>query len=174
MLAGTAHLAWQCYRLNYIFASDPRNPYVYAHPSRNVLDLARLMEGLAQAAPEKHAMVVHVVSAENYWPLPWYLRRFDPNRVGYWSDPAAWARDFQAGPDPAVLIFTPEAESTVDATLRVAYSKGKTYNLRPTDVAGGGSNGSPRGTLILLVYVREDLWQRFAEQSGTPRPGAEE
>lgn len=170
LVAGTAQLAQQCYRLNYVLASDPRNPWVYAHPSRNVLDLAGLLEGLAQASPEKHAMVIHVVSAENYWPLPWYLRRFDPNRVGYWNDPAAWAQDHGAGPDPAVIIFTPEAEGLVDAALRVSYSKGKTYNLRPTDVHSAGSNGSPRGTLILSVYVRQDLWQRFVEQTEASQP----
>ncbi len=168
VVAAGAHLAWQSYRLNYVFASDPRNPYVYAHPSRNVLDLAGLLERLAQAAPEQHALFIHVVSAENYWPLPWYLRRFDPNRVGYWSDAAAWAHDMASAPDPAVIIFTPEAESTVDATLRVPYSKGKTYNLRPTDVRPAGTAGPPRGTLILSVYVREDLWQRFLEQHEAP------
>jgi len=171
LVAGSGHLAWQCYRLNYVLSSDPRNPYVYAHPSRNVLDLARLLDRLAQAAPENHAMVIHVVSAENYWPLPWYLRRFDRNRVGYWSDPAVWARDMAAKPDPAVIIFTPEAEGAVDAGLRVPYSKGKTYNLRPTDVQPAGSNGPPRGTLILSVYVREDLWQRFVAQSGAKLQG---
>lgn len=164
LLAGVCHLAWQCYRLNYVFASDPRNPYVYAHPSRNVLDLAQLLENLAQVAPEKQGLIIHVISAENYWPLPWYLRRFDPNRVGYWDDPAAWARDFSAGPDPAVIIFTPEAEPAVDAALRVPYAKGKTYNLRPTDVRPAGSGSPPRGTLILSVYVREDLWRRFVQQ----------
>lgn len=166
LVAATAHLAWQCYRLNYVFASDPRNPYVYAHPSRNVLDLARLLENLAQVATEQHALVIHVVSAENYWPLPWYLRRFDPNRVGYWADAARWAHDLQTAPDPAVIIFTPEAEGTVDTALRVPYSKGKTYNLRPTDVRPAGATGPPRGTLILSVYVREDLWQRFVQHQG--------
>lgn len=169
LVVATAHLAWQCSRLNYVFASDPRNPYVYAHPSRNVLDLARLLENLAQVAPEEHALVIHVVSAENYWPLPWYLRRFDADRVGYWADAAAWAQDLQVLPDPAVIIFTPEAEGAVDTALRVPYSKGKTYNLRPTDVRPAGAAGPPRGTLMLSVYVREDLWQRFVQQHEGPK-----
>lgn len=173
LVAATAHLAWQCYRLNYVFASDPRNPYVYAHPSRNVLDLARLLENLSQVAPEQHTLVIHVVSAENYWPLPWYLRRFDPNRVGYWADAARWAHDSQTAPDPAVIIFTPEAEGTVDTALRVPYSKGKTYNLRPTDVRPAGLTGPPRGTLILSVYVRDDLWQRFVQQHQGAAPASQ-
>jgi uncharacterized protein (TIGR03663 family) len=162
--AGAIQLAWQSYRLNYVFSTDQqRNPHVYAHTSRNVLDLARFIENLAAVSPDGHRMVIHVVTAENFWPLPWYLRRFDPDRVGYWSDPAAWARQTRDGPDPSILILTDEAQDVVDAGLRVPYSKGKTYNIRPTNVERRGQNGHPGGTLIFSVYVREDLWNRFTE-----------
>ena len=70
-----------------------RNPYVYAHTSSDVLNLAAKMEQLARLSPEGHAMVIHVVTPENYWPLPWYLRSFNRDHVGYWWDAAAWQED---------------------------------------------------------------------------------
>ena len=47
----------------------------------------RMLERLAEVSPEGHAMTIHVVTPENYWPLPWYLRRFE--QVGWWSAPPA-------------------------------------------------------------------------------------
>ncbi len=169
LVAGAVQLGWQSYRLNYVFYTDQqRNPHVYAHTSRNVLDLAGLVEGLAAVSPEGHAMVIHMVTAENFWPLPWYFRRFNQDRVGYWSDAAEWARDVRRGPDPSVVILTDEAREAVDSGLRAAYRKGMTYNIRPTSVERRKAGDRPTGPLIFSVYVREDLWDRFAASSTSP------
>lgn len=71
------HLAWQSYWLNFRMPADPRNPYVYAHSSMRVLDLANFMDRLAAASPKGRNLVIKVVvpRPETYWPLPWYLHR---------------------------------------------------------------------------------------------------
>lgn len=147
LIAGVGHLGWETYWLNFRLHADQRNPYVYAHTSADVLNLAKQMERLARAAPDGHAMVIHVVAPENIWPLPWYLRRFDRNHVGYWQDPAAWSRDSAESPPPSVIILTPEAQPAVDAHLRAEYNRQMLFGLRPG--------------VFLSVYVREDLWQAF-------------
>ena len=82
-----AHLGWQSYVLNFRLYADQRNPYVYAHTTGDVLNLARLMDRLAAASPKGHAMLIQVITPGNYWPLPWYLRKF--TRVGYWQEAPA-------------------------------------------------------------------------------------
>ena len=95
LLAATGPLAWQSYRASYVLGADPRNPYVYAHTLPDIVRLSDDVEQLAHAAPEGHRTVIAVIWQDAYyWPLPWYLRRFD--HVGYWTHvpdaPAAASR----------------------------------------------------------------------------------
>jgi uncharacterized protein (TIGR03663 family) len=149
LAAGLAHLGWECYQLNFNvrLQADQRNPYVYAHTSTDVLNLAQQLERLAAVSPEGQDLVIHVVTPENYWPLPWYLRQFRRDHIGYWQDPAVWIQDTRQMPPPAVIMLTSAAQDQVDAHLRGSYNQQMMYGLRP---------GEP-----VMVYVREDLWRAF-------------
>jgi uncharacterized protein (TIGR03663 family) len=141
LAAGLAHLGYQNYLLNFRYDADQRNPWVYAATSPDVRNLVRAVDRIA--APSGQQLTIHVVMPDNYWPLPWYLRQFGAERVGYWHDPAAWAKDSQQSPPPAMLILTADAQPTVNRGLRAAYNKQMLFGLRP-------------GVLV-SVYVREDL-----------------
>ena len=147
LIAGTVHLGWESYWLNFRLYADQRNPYVYAHTSSDVLNLAAQVERLAQVAPDGHDMTIHVVTPENYWPLPWYLRRFNPDHVGYWDDVGDWSRQTAPYPPPCVILLTADIQSAVDARLRAGYAKQMIFGLRPG--------------ILISVYVRDDLWQAF-------------
>ena len=147
LVAGAAHLGRESYQLNFRFFADLRNPYVYAHSSGDVVELAKQMERLAQASPDGHDLVIHVVTPENYWPLPWYLRQFNRNHIGYWQDVSAWRDDTRPYPPPPVIMLAAEVQAEVDAHLRAGYNQQMMYGLRPG--------------VLLQVYVREDLWQAF-------------
>jgi uncharacterized protein (TIGR03663 family) len=147
LVVGAGQLARQSYFLNYRLDADVRNPYVYAHSSPDVVNLANQLERLAAAAPAGHGMVIHVVTPENFWPLPWYLRRFDPERIGYWQDAKDWVRQTSGQPAPEVIISTPDVQPTVDSHLRAAYNQQMIYGLQPG--------------VLLSVYVREDVWNAF-------------
>ena len=56
--AGTAHLAWQAYRLNFDprLVADPRNPYVYAHTPMGLPRLTEQLERLRQQMPDRRAL----------------------------------------------------------------------------------------------------------------------
>ncbi|MCX7013557.1 MAG: TIGR03663 family protein [Candidatus Sumerlaeota bacterium] len=142
---GLAHLGTEAWRANFVFYADVRNPYVYAHPTGDVIDLEQRVEEVAQAAPDGYWTVVKVISPE-YWPLPWYLRRFE--RVGYWSEPPA-------DPDAPILIVAADLEKEVNARLQDRYVK-SFYGLRPQ--------------VTLILYVRRDLWR----ESVKPAAKAEE
>jgi hypothetical protein len=110
LLVGAAsHLGWQAFSGSFRFASDPRNPYVYAHTGTDVFAMVERLKDLAGAHPDGLAMPVQVVSRENLWPLPWYLRRF--SSVAWWngvSDTALSA---------PVIVATPDMEEALARKL---------------------------------------------------------
>jgi len=154
LLAGLGHLAWQSYVLNFRVPLDQRHPYGHSYTSPDVPRLAARLEALAAALPAGRDMIVHAVVPEGYWPLPWYLRRLDADHVGYWLDADCWraaAADHAtrgARPPPAVIMFSPDVQDQIDAGLRAPYRKQMLVGLRPPGV-------------LLMVYVREDLWPAF-------------
>ena len=83
-------------------------------------------------------MLVKII-AEEYWPLPWYLRNM--TRVGYWEE----APD---KPDAPVLIVSPALQTEVDAKLRDRYQRFY-YGLRPE--------------VLLFLYIEQGLWDTFLE-----------
>ncbi len=90
----------------------PDNPLAYSPGSP---DLARLALDLDRLAGDANP-VVQVV-AEDYWPLPWTLRRY---RAGFWSEPPA---TLQAG----LLLVSPAHVSAVAGRARDFAP----YELRP-------------------------------------------
>jgi predicted membrane-bound mannosyltransferase len=60
------------------------NPYVYAQPTTDVLEISAQVERVSKAHPAGREMLVWVVCpGGDYWPLPWYLRSF--KNVGWWN-----------------------------------------------------------------------------------------
>jgi len=139
LVVGAGHLVRQAYAASYVLYADNRNPYVYAHPVPDVLRLAAKVADIARADPHRHAMVIKVLSVDNYyWPIPWYLRSFQ--NVGYWvgmpSDPAA----------PVVI-----ASSELDQEL--------TKRLDPTHLMIGYFQLRP--SVFYEVWVSMDLWRAY-------------
>ena len=84
LIVAGSHLAWQGYLNSYKYHSDSRNPYVYAHPTMDVFTITERVEELAKVHPDGHAMQIQVICpGGDYWPLPWYFRRFE---VLWWND----------------------------------------------------------------------------------------
>ncbi|HEX9185515.1 MAG TPA: flippase activity-associated protein Agl23, partial [Vicinamibacteria bacterium] len=96
----SVHLAYQAWAGSFRFPADPRNPYVYAHTGDDVFVMVERLKALARVHPDGAALAVQVVSRENLWPLPFYLRGF--THVGWWngvSDEAPAAPVILATPD---------------------------------------------------------------------------
>jgi predicted membrane-bound mannosyltransferase len=139
----TTQLANQAWKASYLYPSDYRNPYVYAHPVPDVLRLAERFEDLAKFAPEGHSLVVKVMlPGGDYWPLPWYLRKFE--HVGYWQD-------VPADPDADIIVTSRPVQPQLDSALKNKYQV-EFYGLRPD--------------IILVVYIRQDLWDAFLQTRG--------
>jgi uncharacterized protein (TIGR03663 family) len=152
---GCAHLGWQAWRASVVYASDPRNPYVYAQTVPDAVRMAARIRELAALHREREQMPVTVIAPpDEQWPLPWYLRTM--TRVGYWAD----ARDAPDMTAPVIVSSSGHAEM-LDAALGDRYVS-EFYGLRPE--------------VLLTLYVERGLWDRFLSRVGlgdhaAPAPG---
>jgi predicted membrane-bound mannosyltransferase len=143
-LAGIAHLGWQAYAASYRFPADNRNPYVYGHALRGVIDAVNWIERVAAIQPDGRKLLTQVIAGDP-WPLPWYLRGFE--RVGYWEQPP----DDLAG--DVLIVDTrllPRIEARLGDDFQVSF-----YGLRPGETIG--------------VCVRRGLYDRFVESQTRER-----
>lgn len=134
------------WRSQFQFASDPRNPYVYAQTSPQLRELMARVEGIARVAPTGAQTVVKVMAPEDdYWPIPWYLRRFE--HVGYWNrladDPFA----------PVMLVST-DLKARLDDQSERKWIMAGIYSLRPGK--------------FFELYVELELWKQYV--ATLPRP----
>jgi len=140
LVIASGHLGWQAWRASVIYASDPRNPYVYAHTVPDAVRMATRIRQLAAAHPDGARMQVSVIAPpDEQWPLPWYLRAMP--HVGYWIAPG----------DPLALQ-APVVVASMDHTAGLDSALGDRYvseffGLRPE--------------VLLTLYIERGLWERF-------------
>jgi len=142
--AGAAQLAAQAWNASTAFADDPRNPYVYAQTSADLLKLVQKIETVAQAEPQPEQTLIKVIAPEgDYWPLPWYLRRF--TRTGWYTE---------MPPDPFAPIMIVSAQLRARLDEKKTHAMVRYYQLRPQ--------------VFLELYVEAGLWGRYLQKN--PRP----
>jgi uncharacterized protein (TIGR03663 family) len=149
LLAGLANLEWQAYTANFIYSSDPKNPFVYGHTSKDIFTLLDSIRVIAAVHPKRDDMLIRVFG-QGTWPLPWYLRHY-PN-VGYWqevptdSDPLRPLDPLDGSP---IIITTAEFDEPIRQRLHQPYVQ-RFFGLRPG--------------VILVTYTRKDLLDAFIAQ----------
>lgn len=153
LLAGSScWLGWQTWLTSFRDCEDPANPFVYSHTTSEVLDLVQRVEQIVQAQPEGRRTYIQVICAEHdYWPLPWYLRKFE--RVA-WLDRVPHGR-------PAVLIITqPELERALAEYLYERQPPGQ-RRLYLRVLRDEGSGWQLRPHVPLEIFVRLDARDRY-------------
>ncbi|MBN2456487.1 MAG: TIGR03663 family protein [Sedimentisphaerales bacterium] len=150
IFAGIIHLAWQSYLCSYVYYADPRNPYVYAHPTNDVFTITSRVKQVAHLHPQGSNIHIEVICpGHDYWPLPWYLRAFE--NVG-WQDKVP-----ENVADAQLILASPALQSALVEKLYESKPAGqkelyvnifeKRVELRPGAELGG--------------YVTKELWDRF-------------
>ena len=151
LIVAGLHLTWQACRAAYTYCADPANPYVYAHSTSDVVTIAGRLEQIARIVPGTRNMHIQVICpADDYWPLPWYLRGFA--NVGYFKYVDI---DIPAAP---VIIVSANLEDTLAEKL---------YELPP----GKRSLYVPlfdrymqlRPGVYLQTYITKDLQDTFEQ-----------
>ncbi len=159
LAAATAHLGYQAWSASFRFAADPRNPYVYAHTGTDVFLVVDRLKDLARAHPDGLALPVQVITRENVWPLPFYLRGF--------SGVAWWTGVSETAPSAPVILATPDMEP---ALVR------KLYDLPPPGerelyVSAFDRPVALRPGVELRGYATRTLWDEFRRLEAEKAPG---
>lgn len=128
--AALAICAYQTVVLNFHKYDDDQYIYVYSHTRRQLFDMLKEIERLAEASGRGKETGITVTSPE-YWPLPWYLR--DYKGVGYTSSVAA---SYDPATTPIVVgrESADAKENQVDklrVALGMSYRQVGVYDLRP-------------------------------------------
>jgi len=147
------HLTWQSYQASFELYDNPANPMVYSHPTDDVKQIAAIVEGAARVDPGNLPVQV-VVSGDEYWPLPWYMRRLP--QVGWWN---AVTDEFT--PTPVILV---SADREADLVERLYGSP--TAGAQPLYVPLFDRPMFLRPGLEIRGYVTLDLWNRMREEKG--------
>jgi predicted membrane-bound mannosyltransferase len=148
LTVGFANLSWQAWSRSVPEAVGPDNPYAYAHTSADVFLIRDRVGQLAKVHPDGERMPVQIVTTQNLWPLPWYLRRY-PN-VRWWR--AAPEKD----PVAPVILLTPDFEPALTKRL---------YQTPPPGERELFMNIFERAVEIrpgveLRGFARKSLWDR--------------
>lgn len=118
-------------------ASDDRNPYAYAPTSSDIETLEPWLRQIGDATPEAALEPIGVIGS-GYWPLPWYLGRFE--KIGYWQTP------------PPHLDTLPFVFAVPESVAAVGQALAKSHIAVPRGL---------RAEEPLVVFVRNDLWQHW-------------
>lgn len=141
LLAGSAQLAAQSWRASYQYTSDRRNPYVYAQTVPDILNLVDRAEGLARVSLDGFETIVKVIAPEDdYWPLPWYLRRFE--HIG-------WYDKLPADPFAPIIIVSSKLDARLDDASERKWLMAGLTELRPGQ--------------FFELYVELQLWTKYVE-----------
>jgi len=131
------HLVRLSYLTNFVYPSDVRNPYVYAHTSTAIFRLRDRLDAIRALSPtsSENLQIAVIAEGNDYWPLPWYLRHF--RQAGYWS----------AIPDTIeadVVVVASNLANDLEKRLNGSYHV-EFHALRPN--------------ALLKMYIKDYLWQ---------------
>lgn len=135
----TLQLSWQACRANFVYPADPRNPYVYAQTSPDLLLLMQRVEGIAQVSPTGFETVVKIIAPESdYWPMPWYLRRFQ--HLG-------WYDRLPEDPFAPIMGVSSKLDARLDDRSDRKWIMAGIFELRPNT--------------FFELYVELELWKAY-------------
>lgn len=140
ILAGSmGQMISQTYRGSFVYAADRRNPYVYAQTVPDLMNLVQKLDAIGKVASAGYESVVKVIAPDgDYWPLPWYLRRF--KNVG-------WYEAMPADPFAPIIIVGATMEARLDEKSDKKWIMAGYTELRPQK--------------FLELYVELELWKKY-------------
>ncbi len=134
-----AHLCWQTWALNFRYFAARANPYAYAQTATDILRLADTIERISRIESTGSKMLIKVMAPEHdYWPLPWYLRKFES--VGWWDK-------IPDDPFAPVMVVSANLNALFDEKTDKRWFMVGLFELRPA--------------VFFELYVHDDLWQRY-------------
>ena len=146
LTAATAQLGWQAWRNAVPLATDRRNPYVYAHTSKDLFRLVDQIRAIARTAPASGELLKVIAPGGDYWPLPWYLREFAA-RTG-------WYAELPKDPYAPMMVVGSKFEANLDEKSDKKWLMIGLFEHRPK--------------VFFELYVAFDCWKTYLESRPKP------
>ncbi len=154
------HLGLQTWRTAFTSSCHPRNPFVYAHTTNDVVEMSELIREMSASQDTVNPLGVYVAAKDNdYWPLPWYLRAL--KRVSWNSAITADACNFD------VVLAFPEYEPALAEALYSLPSPGEVHLYVPLFE----SYRELRPGAEIRGYVRKSVLDRYERSKTLQRGG---
>ncbi len=159
--AALLHLGWQAAAASGRYAASPLNPYVYGHTSEELASLTDALHRAAAVTPEGFDLPLQIVAPQDdYWPLPWDLRKF--TQVYWWS-----AIDTSVPPAPVIVAhMTAANQEQQEAAIAAYVYQGRPAGERSVYMTLFGEPVALRPGVFLVTYMAKDLHDRLAEAAG--------
>jgi uncharacterized protein (TIGR03663 family) len=152
LFSGIIHLGYQAIRLNFEYDADPGNPWAYGHTDQDIFRIVERLEKIAGAQPAAREIPVEIiVENHDYWPLPWYLRKF--THTGWWDHVD---RD---NPSAPVIIASPAFENALLEKIYELPPPGQRFLYLPLF----DTIPALRPGVYLKGYIRKDVWDFLRE-----------
>ncbi len=143
-------LCLEAFLASRVYNVNAGNPYVYAHPTKDVLTIARRIGEVSRASPAGREMLVLVVCPDgDYWPLPWYLRSF--KNVGYYND----VNEIRT-PAPVIIASAGFQERLIGRLFDISPAGEKNLYVPLFD-----KGIELRPQVELRGYITKDLWDQW-------------
>ena len=109
---------WQTYDTNFKYPYQAENPFTYSQATPDVITLTKIVTDIADSTPEGKNILIDVTAPKSdYWPLPWYLRKFKN---------VAWNNEVQNSIYKfPIIISVPEYENQIIEKLYTMPPPGK-------------------------------------------------
>jgi len=131
------------------YRADCRSPYVYAHTGEDIFPIVNAVQAVAKHSSGGDNTPIQVICAgHDYWPLPWYLRRFP--HIYWWDKP-----DSSVPPAPLVIA----AASLENQVIPYLYSPPP--GQKNLYIPLWKEYRELRPTLELRGYITYDLQQEY-------------
>ena len=152
LVAAGGHLLIQNF-YEYEEPASPYNPWVYGHTSS---DFEKVIEKIDSAAIDRETYIEVIFSGNDYWPFPWYLRRY--NQVAYRSEV-----DFDS-PNGEIILISPQVEGQLVEKIYERPKPGERHlymNLfdDPQELRPG---------IYFYGYMKQELWIKNQNKLNDP------
>lgn len=152
-LAFALHLFYYSYLINHLDFDSPNNPYTFSQPQLAVLEIETQFESMAANLENRYDHYIEVISpANDYWPLPWYLRNF--KRIA-WRDKVDFLSE-----SADIAIINIDLESDYIKKLYEYPPPGK----RDLFIPLFSNEISIRPGLKMNAYIKKSLWDSMQQE----------
>jgi uncharacterized protein (TIGR03663 family) len=142
-----AFLAFQVLYSNYKYPAHSSNPYIYGHTGMDIFSMTERIKEVTGFHPDGRDLYIQVIATgSDYWPLPWYLRKF--NNVGWWDHV-----DYVT-PLAPVIIVSPDQEESLIKKMYELPKPGEKYLYIPLFE----EHWELRPGIKIHGFVRSDHW----------------